>query len=205
MSVSSFASCIILPVARELNPPPNIPYQEAVCTHDICHTRITINFTSPRSAPRLYFPVKADRRKDKRLSPICREEASQKLRVDSSPCTPVTWERACLEGKSYVRLWHPAFLFSPAPRACLGGTGDGDHRHRGGHLAKTPRASSLLGSTLSVGLHPGVPDGYHSVWRALVDGCLPLLYCCGRLWIRAWWLHGTTISASTLDDKLAWK
>ncbi len=52
-----------------------LPVQSAHCqeetgTHDICHARITIHFTSPRSASRLYFPVRADRRRDKRLPSI---------------------------------------------------------------------------------------------------------------------------------------
>ncbi len=47
MRVSSFASCIILPVFLKLKTLPNIPYQEAACTHDICHAHNTRNFTKP--------------------------------------------------------------------------------------------------------------------------------------------------------------
>ncbi len=47
MRVSSFASCIILPVSLKLKTLPNIPYQEAACTHDICHAHNTRNFTKP--------------------------------------------------------------------------------------------------------------------------------------------------------------
>jgi hypothetical protein len=35
--------------------------QDEEDTHDICHARITRNFTSPMTAPPLYFPVQADR------------------------------------------------------------------------------------------------------------------------------------------------
>src|SRR6266568_5174506 len=47
MRVSSFASCIILPVFLKLKTLPNTPYQEAACTHDICHAHNTRNFTKP--------------------------------------------------------------------------------------------------------------------------------------------------------------
>src|SRR5712692_10269494 len=110
-----------------------------------------------------------------------------------------------LEGKTHARLSYPTLLLPPTGCACSCGTDDGDHRYRGVRCAQTPRASSPLGRALSVGLHRGVPDGHHPVWRALVDGCLPLLHCAGGIWVRPWWLRGTAISPGTLGDAPAWE
>src|SRR5258708_30309108 len=108
-------------------------------------------------------------------------------------------------GKTYVRLWHPAFLFSAADYPCVGGTGDGDHWYCCFPCAETPGAPSPLGSTLSVGLHPGVSHRYHSLFPALGDFRLPLLHCSGRVWVSARWLRGPTISSETVDDALSAK
>src|SRR5258708_421019 len=110
-----------------------------------------------------------------------------------------------LEGKTHARLSYPILLLPPTGCACSCGTDDGDYRYRGVRCAQTPRASSPLGRALSVGLHRGVPDSHHSVWRALVDGCLPLLHCAGGIRICPWWLCGETISSGTLADALAWE
>src|SRR6266852_8324096 len=102
-----------------------------------------------------------------------------------------------LEGKTHARLSYPALLLPPAHRAYSFGTDNGDHRHRGVQLAKTPRASSPLGRTLSVGLHPGVSYGHHHICRTLVGRCLPLLHCAGGLWIRHWWFCCESISSGS--------
>src|SRR5260370_99679 len=112
---------------------------------------------------------------------------------------------SCIEGMTHAIYAFASRILTASTCSYSCGTGDGDHWRLGLPRAKTPRASSPLGRTLSVGLHPGVSDGYHPVFRALGDIRLPLLYCCGRVWIRSWWLRGTTISSSTLDDALAWE
>src|SRR5260370_30176003 len=87
----------------------------------------------------------------------------------------------CLEGTTHAIFSFASRLLTASSCSYSCGTGDGDHWRRGFPRAKTPRASSPLGRTLSVGLHPGVSDGYHPVFRALGDIRLPLLYCCGRV------------------------
>src|SRR5258708_31102404 len=112
-------------------------------------------------------------------------------------CACVVVERASLEGKRYVRLWHPAVLLSPTRRACACGTDDGGYRRYNVQQAQTPRASSPLGRTLSVGLYSGVSHGHHPVCPAVVNRRLPLRSGNDRLWFRSRRLCRTTLPAET--------
>src|SRR5260370_30065970 len=120
-------------------------------------------------------------------------------------CACVVVERASLEGKRYVRLWHPAVLLSPTRRAFACGPDDGGCRRYNVQQAQTPRASSPLGRTLSVGLYAGVSHGHHPVCPAVVNRRLPLRSGNDRLWFRSRRLCRTTLSARTAGSALCWE
>src|SRR6266571_5402709 len=85
MRVSSFASCIILPVFLKLKTLPNIPYQEAACTHDICHGQIRRDFTSDKFFPGLYSNAKAHIANKQVLIQATAGGGIQKIEAGASP------------------------------------------------------------------------------------------------------------------------